>query len=366
MVACRIGGFFTDQDDDMDSMDSAVQHRKNNFDFLRILAAFLVLISHQYALNGLPEPAIFRMSLGTFAVLIFFSVSGFLVSQSWRQDPDALRFLAKRFLRIWPGLAVVTLLAAFVLGPLVSTMDASSYFASPELKDFLRNLKVVTVRYFLPGVFETNIYPRAVNGSLWTIPLEVRCYFTLLVIGVLGLMTKRLMVLVGTVLSALYYFAVAPDPQNYQYHFGLYFFAGVCLDLYRREWEKRPVYLLASAGAIALVAYVFGAELAALLLMIPTVTVYIGTRSMRGLNSFGRFGDISYGIYIYAFPAQQTVLWAVGKSLPFFSGLLLAAVMTILCALLSWHLVEFPALRLKRYLPRWFALPRLFRQPGNR
>lgn len=349
----------------MDSVDSARQHRQNNFDFLRILAAFLVLISHQYALNGLPEPAIFQMSLGTFAVLIFFSVSGFLVSQSWRQDSDALRFLAKRFLRIWPGLVVVTLLAAFVLGPLVSSADVSTYFASPELKDFLRNLKVVTVRYFLPGVFETNVYPRAVNGSLWTIPLEVRCYFTLLVIGVLGLMTKRPLVLLGTLLFGLYYFGIAPDPQNYQYHFGLYFFSGACLDLYRREWEERPLYLLAAAGAIALVTYAFGADRVALLFMIPVLTVYIGTRSTPVLNSFGRFGDISYGIYIYAFPVQQTVLWAVGKEFPFLSGLLLAAVMTILCALLSWHLVEYPALRLKRYLPNWFGLPRLFRRSGN-
>src|ERR1700737_633890 len=83
----------------------------NNFDFLRIFAASLVLISHQHALTGHSEPNVYPgISLGGFGVLLFFSISGFLVSQSWRQDPNAWRFLVKRFLRIWPGLTVVTLL----------------------------------------------------------------------------------------------------------------------------------------------------------------------------------------------------------------------------------------------------------------
>jgi peptidoglycan/LPS O-acetylase OafA/YrhL len=346
-------------------MDTGRKSRQNSFDFLRILAAFLVLVSHQFALNGLPEPALFRMSLGTFAVLIFFSISGFLVSQSWRQDPHALRFLMKRFLRIWPGLAVVTLLAAFVLGPLVSSLDARAYFAHPDLLDFLRNLKVVTVRYVLPGVFEDNIYPRAVNGSLWTIPLEVRCYFALLLIGCIGMMKRPWLVAAAAVIFGTYYFGFAPDPQNYQFHFGLYFFAGVCLDLFRRAWEERPLRLLAVAGVMALIFQLSGQERVALLLLIPSVVMWLGTRSLPLLRSAGRYGDISYGIYIYAFPVQQTVLWAVGKTFPFVGGLLMTALVTGFCAFLSWHLIERPALRLKPSLTRWPAFPRLFRRSEN-
>lgn len=346
--------------------DSGRTSRQNNFDFLRIVAAFLVLVSHQYALNKLPEPSIFRMSLGTFAVLIFFSVSGFLVSQSWRQDSSALRFAAKRFLRIWPGLAMVTLVAAFVLGPVVSSLDTRAYYAHPELPDFLRNLKVVTIRYVLPGVFEENVYPRAVNGSLWTIPLEVRCYIALLLIGLVGLMKKPWVVAAGTVLFGAYYFAVVRDPLNYQYHFGLYFFAGVCLDLFRRFWEDKAVYLLAVAGAISLACHLLDADRVALLFLIPVAAVVIGTRSFPVVNRAGRFGDLSYGIYIYAFPVQQTVLWAVGKTLPFAAGLALSAVVTALCAFLSWHLVEYPALRLKPFLSKWFVLPRLSGRFGQR
>lgn len=331
-------------------MKDSGNSRLNNFDFLRIAAAFFVLISHQYALYGLPEPSIFGMSLGTFGVLVFFSISGFLVSQSWRQDPHIGHFLAKRFLRIWPGLAVVTLIAAVVLGPAVSTFDWRTYFYRPEFLDYLRNLKVVTIRYFLPGVFEDNIYPRAVNGSLWTIPLEVRCYFALLLAGCIGLTKRPPLVFLIVVACAIYYFAFAPNPQNHQYHFALYFFAGVCLDLFRQNWTSKPIFLLGAVTTLAAVFYLLDANQVALLLLIPAYTIYIGISSTHILNKAGRYGDISYGIYIYAFPVQQTVLWAVGKNFPFISGLLITSSITTLCAFLSWHLIEKQALGLKAYL----------------
>lgn len=342
--------------------DTGKQHRQNNFDFLRITAALLVLFSHQYALSGLPEPEIFGMSAGTFAVLVFFSISGFLVSQSWRQDADPLRFLAKRLLRIWPGLAVATLLAALVLGPIVTTLEPLAYFSHPDLKDFLRNLKVTTVRYVLPGVFEDNIHPKAVNGSLWTIPLEVRCYFALLLAGCLGLMRKPVMVALSTLGLATYYFAFDPDPNRYQLVFGLYFAMGVCLDLFRRHWQARQLPILAAALAVSSVLYAAGMPQLAMLMTLPCAAVFLGCLSTPGLRNAGRYGDISYGIYIYAFPIQQTVLWALGRNASFGASLAVAATATVICALLSWHLVESPALRMKSLLPRWPTFPWLSQQ----
>ena len=60
-----------------------MHHRQNNFDLVRVLAALFVLISHQHALNGLPEPTFLNVhTIGGLGVLIFFSISGFLVAQS--------------------------------------------------------------------------------------------------------------------------------------------------------------------------------------------------------------------------------------------------------------------------------------------
>jgi len=332
-------------------MNQASPPRLNNFDALRLLAAFSVLISHQYALSGLSEPVLFgSTSLGHFGVLIFFSISGFLVSKSWRQDPQLGRFLAKRFLRIWPGLAMFTVLAACVLGPTVSTLSWRDYFSHAEFYEFFKTLKLFTIRQFLPGVFENNVWPGAVNGSLWTIPIEVRCYLTLALIGVVGLMRVPLALGLGTAGFAIYYFLIAPDPANHQFHFGLYFFVGVCCELFKEHWEERVVPSMAMLCCLAGTLLLLDARPLAQLLFVAYSSIVIGSRSTPYLRRAGRFGDISYGVYVYAFGVQQSVMWLVGKDFPFVAGLLMTAVITAVCPLLSWHLVENPALRLKSRL----------------
>ena len=332
-------------------MNSALQSRLNNFDALRLAAAFFVLVSHQYALCGLPEPVVFgAMSLGTLGVLIFFSISGFLVSQSWRQDPHMGRFLAKRFLRIWPGLAAFTLLAAFLLGPVTSTLPWQSYFSAPVFLEFFNNLKLISIRYYLPGVFENNPFPKAVNGSLWTIPLEVRCYLALALLGVIGLTRAPVVMAIGTTAFGIYYFVYAPDPTNYLFHFGLYFFAGVCLDLFRRFWKDRSIAVGSVICVLAATLFLLDAPRPAFLFLVTYLSVWIGGSTTPVVNRVGRFGDVSYGVYVYAFGVQQTVIWLAGKTFPFATGLLIAAVMTTLCAYLSWYLVERPALGLKTRL----------------
>lgn len=173
------------------------------------------------------------------------------------------------------------------------------------------------------------------------------------------LMARRWTVALCTAAFGVYFFGFAFDPKAYQYHFALYFFAGVCLDLYRRTWEVPPLYLLAASGAASLALHLMGASHVALVFLIPAFVVIIGTHSTPFIRRFGRYGDISYGIYIYAFPVQQTVLWMGGKDLPFAAGLAIASVVTVACAFLSWHLVEHPALRLKSRLPARFSLPHL-------
>ena len=332
-------------------MPSTDKSRKNNFDFLRISAAFLVLISHQYALSGLQEPG-FNVSLGSLGVMIFFSISGFLVSQSWRQDPHVFRFLLKRFLRIWPALAVVTFISAVVLGPILSTLSWRSYFLHPDFLEFFNNLKLLVIRYYLPGVFEGNIYPRAVNGSLWTIPLEVRCYLYLLLLACIGITRKPVLFFLGTLLYGIYFFVVAQKSSDYQSYYGLFFLSGVCLDLFRKQWEAKVFTLLGTALISSAVFYFSDASRVAFLCLIPAFSIVFGSRSITGFNNFGKFGDMSYGLYIYAFPVQQTVLSLVDKNHSFWLALFAAACITMLCAFISWHLVERPALNLKSRLNR--------------
>lgn len=325
--------------------------RYDNFDFLRWLAACLVVFSHQYAVSGLAEPILFgTVNPGRLGVLIFFSISGFLVTQSWLRDPHGLRFLAKRLLRIWPGIAVVTLLCACVLGPLVSTLSAQAYFAAPEFRDYLWNLKMVQLVYFLPGVFESNPYPRNVDGPLWTISIELRWYLVLLAVGVSGLLKRCWLILAATLGLTLWYCFSGGNMVKPQFEFGVYFSAGACLALFRKEWEARKLALCLSALFATGAASLAGRPDIAAACLVPILVVLAGSNATPVLKRFGRFGDLSFGIYIYAFPVQQTIAWALGAQRSFWPELLLVALITVVLAWLSWHLVEKPALNLKQHL----------------
>lgn len=264
-------------------MNLSKLHRQNNFDALRLLAAFFVLYSHQHAFMGIPEPMVFgSMTWGTLGVMIFFSISGFLVSRSWQQDPHAGRFLARRFLRVWPGLAVFTIVTALVLGPIATEWKIRDYFLGAEFFEFFENLKLVTVRTYLPGVFENNTFPRAVAGSIWTIPIEVRLYMLLALLESIGFSRKPIVVVVSTIAFAIYYFYFVRDPTDYQLHFALFFYAGVCLNLYREKWEKNMKSVLPMAGFLVLALWLLDMPRIALLISISSFSIFFWKRIYSG------------------------------------------------------------------------------------
>ncbi|KVO24870.1 acyltransferase family protein [Burkholderia ubonensis] len=325
---------------------------KNNFDFLRLLAAFMVLFSHQHNLLGIPEAHFDpRITPGPIGVAIFFSISGYLVIQSWERDPHVFRFAFKRFLRIWPGLFVVTLLAACVIGPIVSALPAEKYFTDPGFIHYLNNLRLrITVE--LPGVFAANPYPRVVNGSTWSIPFEVRWYFILSIAGLLTCLKHRRIILIAVILLAIYQFGIyhaeTNADRNWGREYGLYFCIGTLMWLYRDLWQARKLLVAVISVAASTLAYVFGQHLLAELIVIAPLTLLLGSSSTPILRQFGRFGDLSYGVYIYAFMVQQTLIWAIGPTASFSLHLALTVTITLACAFVSWHCIEKPALALKK------------------
>jgi peptidoglycan/LPS O-acetylase OafA/YrhL len=161
--------------------------KDNNFNLIRMLAAFAVLVSHSYPLvlgpnSSEPLGSLIGMSLGGVAVDVFFITSGFLVTASLDRRKSASEFLRARFLRIFPALFVMLLLSVFVLGLAFTTKNASSYLTDSYVYFYLLKCStlITCVVYRLPGVFETNPFKSAVNGSLWTMPYEVKMYALLL------------------------------------------------------------------------------------------------------------------------------------------------------------------------------------------
>lgn len=337
------------------------QHPANNFDAVRLLAAGMVLCSHQFALTGRVEPRPFGLlTLGTLGVLVFFAVSGYLVAQSWDRDPHVLHFAAKRFLRVWPGLAVVTAVAALLVGPLATQATLPEYFQSPVTRDYFSQL-YLGIRFFLPGVFEQNVW-HVVNGSLWTIPIEVRWYGVLLLTGLCGLLRKRMrLVLLALVLVYAVYIYVVFDVQHnplarfplpdFGSEYGSYFCSGAALYYFRDVWRNHAGWLTAVFVTAAALMVAFDHGYTALFLSLPWLVIRFGTSSTPLLRRAGRYGDFSYGIYIYAYMMQQLTISLIGANHSYWFGLIVSAACTLACAVLSWHLIERPALNLKRRLP---------------
>jgi peptidoglycan/LPS O-acetylase OafA/YrhL len=347
---------------------SPITHR-NNFDAVRLAAALCVVVSHQFALNGLHEPTLLNVhSLGGFGVLVFFSVSGYLVAQSWTADPQVLRFAARRLLRIWPGLAAVVLLSTFVWGPLVSPLPWREYLRQPQIPDYLHNL-LFDMRGGLPINFVGNALPFAVNGPLWTIPLELKCYVVLAVLGMSGLLRWKWLVAGLTAAVAARYGIVEARgdalasnmgwtlEQHFLLEFGLFFAAGVLLQYFFTGSASRLLAILGLCWVAGLASIQLARPLFGLLLIVPCTVIWIATASTPVLRRSGRFGDLSYGLYIFAFPVQQTLVWLNHGRLPWAPLFLVTLVACFAIAFVSWHVVEKRALRLKPARPKAVVQP---------
>ncbi len=284
--------------DAVSEQSGVIQSRpSNNFDGLRLIAALFVIVSHEFHLLGLPEPMVIGgHSLGNLGVLMFFSISGFLVTQSWHSDPDARRFITKRFLRIAPALFVVTTL----LG-----------------------------------------YNVATNGPLWTIPMEFACYLAL--VGAARFCARPALPLALAFLAT--WAAIGSSPQGYHIiAFGLFFCMGAIVAEHRVLLSPWRALGLVLVGELFLIEHQTTTGLA---FIVPPLTIAAGLASWPLLRSAGRWGDLSYGAYLIGWPIQKAVIAALGKGFGLVPLLLVTIPLALAFAYASWHAVEKQALSLK-------------------
>jgi peptidoglycan/LPS O-acetylase OafA/YrhL len=338
--------------------------RQNNFDALRLLAAASVIFSHSFLIaEGSQNREWLILAtgnqciLGLTGVFVFFAISGFLVTQSFEQTRNPLHYLAKRALRIFPGLFVATAVSAFVLGPLVSNLPVGAYLSRVEPYAYVvGNTLLDQTVHELPGVsFVDNPAGLEINGSLWTLRLEFLMYVMVWALGLLRLLTVRSALLVLAFGVACLRFEILYPFEKWGWFFQLlsgwgwlvgFFAAGMLLYRLRdtRIFDGR-IALLAFAGLILSVPLrqfiplfpVFGCYLALVLALSRRLPIIPAAR----------FGDISYGLYIYGWPAEQAVIWLFGGRAAWWQVFLIGLPIAAALAFLSWHLVERPILRLK-------------------
>ena len=329
--------------------------RENNLDLLRLLAAISVLLSHAIVIadgNLSADPVSVltggQTVLGVVGVFVFFTISGYLVTESFVRTAAPAQYLVKRALRIAPGLIVCVLLTAFVIGPLVTTVPLSIYLRDPQVYAFVANNLVLHVGYnHLPGVtYVGNAVGDIVNGSFWTLPAEVLMYLMVLALGMLRLLTLR--VAIALVLAGLLGIIFDTTDHgvlgNFAWLLG-YFAMGMCLYL------LRPFRPLRSAVAfICALGLILSVPMEHFILIFPIcgsyLVIYIAYCRWLPIIRAARFGDLSYGMYIYGWPIEGAVAHFNGNA-PWWDILILSFVICLPVAVLSWHVIEKPAIRLK-------------------
>lgn len=340
--------------------------RENNFTFIRILAASLVLVSHSFDLLKVGYEPFAIISgfdtLGGLAVSTFFVISGYLVTASLLRTRSAYYYLTNRCLRILPGLIVVTVLCAFILGPIFTELPLTDYFAHPKTWYYLENISLYLLHYDLPAVFANLPFPYAVNGSIWTLPLEFSAYLVLLAIFLIKRLNYRFILIF---ISLLLFFHLKLfnlfSLQNtflFNMHliqlnkFAIFFFCGTFIYLIR---EHIPFnYTLLICAFIILISS-FGVSLsfvqapAIYYITWSYIVIFLAYMPLPIAKYFDKLGDISYGIYLYAFPVQQVLISLNIQVHNFWLFTLISWIITVFFALLSWHFIEKQALKLKKY-----------------
>jgi peptidoglycan/LPS O-acetylase OafA/YrhL len=336
--------------------------RDNNFTLLRFSAAMTVLFAHSVAVLGLPPEREFffnrlGFSLGEMGLDMLFVTSGFLVTASLVGRQDLIAYLWARILRVYPGMWVMLVLTVFVLAPALTTLPRADYYAAPATWEYFRKCAMLMggVRYSLPGVFDTVPLKGEFNGSLWTMPVEVRMYLYLAAIWVaLALMPALRIKAMRFVLpiSAAVLLAIVLSARLTGSAFNganiciFMFLYGSSLYLWRDRIPLGPWLLVGIVAALFMASFdktVFFLVYLACLAPLVLHLVYVPGGRIRAFNDWG---DYSYGVYIYAFPVQQT-LALLFPAMSLAAMMASSAVVSVAIAIVSWKLVEERALGLK-------------------
>lgn len=346
-------------------MTSPLPTRNRNLDLIRLIAAILVLFSHSYPLAGRGSDEPFVLLLGhtggDIAVSTFFVISGFLIAASYIRSQGVIDYLWKRCIRIFPALFCAVIFA-IILGMFLTPLALGDYITHAQTIAYIQNIYLY-IHYNLPLVFAENIYPHAVNGSLWTLPIEVFMYGVILVMGMAGILSAPFTILTAALCMAGI-FALQQFPSDSPRIFlgvaelavvlrlAVLFFMGAALYFYRKKIRYHGAVALLFCAIIFLTRQ-HPLGMYSYTLLLPYIIFYLASVNVPATDVITRRGDFSYGIYIYAFPVQQLVVYWSNNQISVFMLFISSFAITLCLAMLSWKFVEEPALR------RWKPAPRL-------
>ena len=361
---------------------SALRH--NNFDAIRLAMALLVVWSHSFALwlgSEGSEPVSLLMAgtynSGNLAVLAFFTISGFLITLSWLRSESWHDYLWRRIARIHPGYLVAITLSSLVVVPAFSSR-AFSVLSAGEMEGLASNL---LLRNY---IVSSNAFGGGpVDGSLWSIPYEFWCYLGVMALGLTTLIRWRPVfpTVTAAVIAVRFWLDMTgrrPGGGIIQTIIGFPyfwfnvlppFFLGGAVYLYREKLPRsRLLMILLILGTIGAAHLPLSEPLRTALtrvLLPPTLTyltLYFAFSPVLRAPEAARYGDFSYGTYLYAFPIQQMLVVLLKGRVSFAAFVVLSLIASLAAGVASWHLVE------KWFLPRMhgFSARSRYAQPAKK
>jgi peptidoglycan/LPS O-acetylase OafA/YrhL len=338
--------------------------RDNNLNFLRLFFASLVLVSHSFSICFLPEPIVGNGygigSVGTLGVYGFFTVSGYLMIHSYNRYDHIGIFLWHRFLRIYPALIIVVFFSALLMFFTQEQIGIIEYIKLDSFWKFifgnatLINIGSNSIDYVLWGVNKYNV----INGPLWTLPVEVRMYLFVAMLGSLGLLKDKtyfnlfLIILLFLDYKVIYEFILykVQEPSFMQSMTPvLYFMMGMFFALNKM---KSNILLFLGALLISIVSVMKVLPLTLQVIAISYSIYYIAFNFNIFRNFFNKkIGDYSYGVYIYTFPIQQFTYYIAKKhfmiNLNVIELIMVSLIFIIPLSIFSWHFLESRILKFK-------------------
>ncbi|BBY04412.1 acyltransferase family protein [Mycobacterium seoulense] len=344
--------------------------RSNALNAWRLLLAAEVILIHSWGVTGrvLSVKPVYQLLLCV-GVDGFFAISGFLITASWLSNPRVREYFAARALRILPGFYACLVVTAFVIAPVGVAMQGGSVTkllaSGAPLEFVLENSAVAVVKFDIGGTPHGVPVAGVWNGSLWSLIWEVLCYLIVAAIGVVGLASRRWVspvILVGALIGAsLLPPLTSPEELTHQQgntlvplvflacRTAIMFASGALLYQWRDKiparWSLVAVSLVIVAAASLLPDY-------RLVAAVPLAYAIIVSGALIHHNRLRLRTDLSYGLYIYAFPVQQLLVIGGLRWLHPIAFFVVATVATLPLAAASWFLVEKPARSLKRRLKR--------------
>jgi peptidoglycan/LPS O-acetylase OafA/YrhL len=348
--------------------EGGLSSSQNSLGIVRLTLSILVIFSHSFYLGGWgvdPLLAVFQGqdSVGGVAVLAFFAISGFLITQSGlRVGP--IQFIWRRFLRIFPAYWAVLIITAFIVGPVVwvtSGRQLSDFFVQSPQGPFayvLGNLDLNQRQWGIFDIYASTPWGAVFNGSLWTLAYEWGAYLIVFGLILFGVMQKARILI--PILTAFYFLAelshqIVPGSaaqiipyfaDHFRVNLTLIFLFGACLAVYAKfvvvDWRIGILSIATVStsllyGGWTIVGY-------------PALAYFVLWFSLALPKTFqwiGQKNDYSYGTYIYGFLVQQTTAYLGWHNWGYIPWTLASTAITLCCAWLSWHLIEKRAMALK-------------------